>query len=99
MAMDSSAADSYVYAKASGMLASSYVGRRAAKLFSVRTLHELWDLVCEKEVPAVPEAVLPNCWKLKHVITLLNPIKNSFQITQILLRYWFLWCIFLITTT
>jgi hypothetical protein len=58
MAMDSSAADSYVYAKASGMLASSYVGRRALKLFSVRTLHELWALVCDSEVPAVPEAIL-----------------------------------------
>ena len=41
MAMDKSAADSYVYAKASGMLARSYVGERARQLFSFHTLSVL----------------------------------------------------------
>lgn len=58
MAMDKSAADAFVYAKASGMLARSFVGERAAKLFSVHSLAELWTLVFNTEVPAVPEVLL-----------------------------------------
>ena len=58
MAMDKSAADSYVYAKASGMLARSYVGERARQLFSFHTLQELWAFLFKKEVPVVPETLL-----------------------------------------
>lgn len=58
MAMDKSAADAFVYAKASGMLARSFVGERAQTLFSVRTLQELWSLLFAKEVPVVPETML-----------------------------------------
>ncbi|MGN0730268.1 V0D/AC39 family V-type ATPase subunit [Treponema sp.] len=58
MAMDKSAADSYVYAKASGMLARSYVGERARQLFSFRTLQELWAFLFKKEIPVVPETLL-----------------------------------------
>ncbi len=58
MAMDKSAADAYVYSKASGMLASSYVGRRALRLFNARSLQELWSLVFKSEMPVVPETVL-----------------------------------------
>ncbi len=65
MGMDTSSADSYVYAKASGMLASSYVGRRAVKLFSVRSLQELWTLVSDSEVPAVPETILAKMLELE----------------------------------
>lgn len=53
--MDRSSASSYVYAKASGMLARSYVGSRTEKLFSVHTLSELWALLFDEEVPSVPE--------------------------------------------
>ena len=58
MAMDTSAADSYVYAKASGMLAKSHVGERARILFSFNTLQELWSHLFKKEVPLVPETLL-----------------------------------------
>lgn len=59
MAMDKSASDSYVYAKASGMLASSFVGKRASSLFSVHSLRELWSLVFpEKDLPVLPESLL-----------------------------------------
>ncbi len=58
MAMDKSAADAYIYARASGILASSFVGPRARELFNVHSLQELWSLVLKSEVPAVPEALL-----------------------------------------
>lgn len=58
MAMDKSAADSYVYAKASGMLAKSYVGERARILFSFHSLQELWSFLFKKEIPVVPEMLL-----------------------------------------
>ncbi|WP_407397512.1 V-type ATPase subunit [Treponema sp.] len=56
--MDKSAADSYVYAKASGMLARSYVGDKARDLFSLHSLQELWSFLFKKDVPVVPEALL-----------------------------------------
>lgn len=58
MAMDKSAADAYVYSKASGMLANSFVGPRANRLFNVRTLQELWALIFANEVPVIPETML-----------------------------------------
>lgn len=56
--MDRSAAGAYVYAKASGMLAKSYIGERASKLFAVKSLRELYGLLFDDEVPAVPETIL-----------------------------------------
>ena len=56
--MDKSAASAYIYAKVCGMLSKSYVGDRAAKLFSVKSLNELWGLLFMEEVPAVPETLL-----------------------------------------
>ena len=56
--MDVSSASSYVYAKASGILARSYVGSRASSLFGVSKLTELWPLVFTEEAPAVPEILL-----------------------------------------
>lgn len=56
--MDTSSASSYVYAKASGILARSYTGSRASALFAVSKLAELWPLVFDEEVPAVPEILL-----------------------------------------
>ena len=58
MAMDRTAADAYTYARASGILAKSFVGPRAGTLFSVHTLQELWSLVIKTEVPAIPETLL-----------------------------------------
>lgn len=58
MAMDKSAADAYIYARASGILASSFVGTKARELFNQRSLQELWSLVIKTEVPAIPEALL-----------------------------------------
>lgn len=58
MSMDKSAADSYVYAKASGMLAKSYVGDRAREIFSFHSLQELWAFLFKEEVPVVPEFLL-----------------------------------------
>ncbi|MBP3366809.1 MAG: V-type ATPase subunit [Treponema sp.] len=58
MAMDKSAADAFVYAKASGMMARSYIGKRARQLFSFHTLQELWAFLFKKEVPVVPETLL-----------------------------------------
>ncbi|WP_041610393.1 V0D/AC39 family V-type ATPase subunit [Treponema brennaborense] len=56
--MDHSGAAAFIYAKASGMLAKSFIGTRAAKLFEVRSLPELWTLVFKTEVPMVPEVLL-----------------------------------------
>lgn len=56
--MERSGANSYVYAKASGILARSFVGHRASLLFAPRSLAELWSLVLKTEVPAVPETLL-----------------------------------------
>jgi hypothetical protein len=56
--MDRSGASAYVYAKASGMLARSFVGPRAARLFEVKTIPELWALLFKTEVPLVPENIL-----------------------------------------
>ena len=58
LSMDKGAADSYVYAKASGMIAKSFVGERASKLFDVQNLSQLWSLIFKKEAPAVPETML-----------------------------------------
>lgn len=58
MAMDKSAADAYVYAKASGMLSRSFTGPRAVQLFNVHSVKELWSLLFTKEVPVMPEKLL-----------------------------------------
>ena len=56
--MDNSSAAAYVYAKASGMLSKSFVGPRTDKLFTARSLSDLWTLLFRSEVPLVPEALL-----------------------------------------
>lgn len=56
--MDRSGEGAYVYAKASGMLAKSFIGERVSRLFEVRSLAELWSLLFKTEVPAVPEFYL-----------------------------------------
>ena len=56
--LDRSAASSFVYAKASGLLAKSFIGDNAAKLFSVKSLRELYTLLFDEAVPSVPEVML-----------------------------------------
>ena len=56
--LDRSAASSFVYAKASGLLSKSFVGDNANKLFSVQSLRELYTLLFDDEVPSVPEVLL-----------------------------------------
>ena len=56
--LDSSAASSFVYAKASALLAKSFTGERATRLFSVQSLRELYILLFDGEIPSVPEVLL-----------------------------------------
>lgn len=63
--MDKSGAAAFVYAKASGMLARSFIGERTAKLFEPKSLSELWTLVFDDEVPVVPEIMLARQLELK----------------------------------
>ncbi len=56
--METSGAAAYVYAKACGMYAHSFVGPRAAKLFTVKRLQDLWSLLYGGDVPLVPESML-----------------------------------------
>lgn len=56
--MDKSGASAYVYAKASGILARSFVGSRTIKLFEAKSLSDLWVMVFNTEVPMIPETML-----------------------------------------
>ncbi|MCR5613630.1 V-type ATPase subunit [Treponema sp.] len=56
--MDRTGASCYIYAKASGMLAKSYTGPNAKKLFNAKSLQELWSLLFDDEMPSVPQTVL-----------------------------------------
>lgn len=56
--MERSEAISYVYAKACGILAKSFVGKRAKKLFEVNNITELWRLVLNQDLPLLPESML-----------------------------------------
>ncbi|MFI3257987.1 MAG: V-type ATPase subunit, partial [Spirochaetales bacterium] len=56
--MDVSTASAYIYAKASGMLANSFVGSRTVKLFDARSVADLWLMLFKTEVPLVPENML-----------------------------------------
>ena len=56
--MDRVAADSYVYAKASGIYSRSFIGKRVSGLFQAKRVRDLWSLLFEDEVPLVPEGLL-----------------------------------------
>ena len=74
--LDKSAASSFVYAKASGLLAKSFIGEKAAKLFSVQSLRELYTLLFEEDVPAVPEVLLSKEIETKAEAIFLNQYKG-----------------------
>jgi vacuolar-type H+-ATPase subunit C/Vma6 len=50
--------NAYVYAKACGMLAKSFVGVRLGALFDADSLDVLWTRVTKKEKPLLPELLL-----------------------------------------
>ncbi len=77
--MDKASASSYVYAKASGMLARSFAGQRAASLFEVKKLSELWSLVFTDEVPVVPEEMLAEKIERKAELAFVNDFKNLLE--------------------
>lgn len=77
--MDKASASSYVYAKASGMLARSFAGPRAAALFEVKKLSELWTLVFGDDVPVVPEEMLAEKIERKAELTFVSDFTNLLE--------------------
>lgn len=93
--MDSAAASAYVYAKASGMLAKSFIGDTASKLFSVKSLKELYGLLFSNEAPSVPESILAKEIEaqaerqfISDYITLLKSYSNPKKVLITLLRFY-----------
>ncbi len=93
--MDKSAAEAFVYAKASGMLAKSFVGVNITKLFSVKSLSELYSLLFPDSVPSVPEVLLAKEIEKKaeetfvsQYIKLLSNYSNPDEILIQLLRFY-----------
>ena len=56
--MEYSEASAYVYAKTSGMLRKTFVGKRSERLFSAQSLSSLWDVIFASPAPSVPEVLL-----------------------------------------
>ena len=56
--MDKTGAGAYIFAKANGILGKSFTGKRAQKLFEVKSLGELWTLLFRTQPPMVPEVML-----------------------------------------
>ncbi len=73
--LDKSAASSFVYAKASALLSKSFIGENASRLFSVQSLRELYTLLFNDEVPAVPEVLLAKKIEEKAELTFINQYK------------------------
>ncbi|MBR1537741.1 MAG: V-type ATPase subunit [Treponema sp.] len=73
--LDKSAASSFVYAKASALLSKSFIGENASRLFSVQSLRELYMLLFNDEVPAVPEVLLAKEIEEKAELTFINQYK------------------------
>lgn len=73
--MDSGAA-SYVYAKASALLAKSFVGENSSRLFSVRSLRELYSLLFGNEIPSVPEILLAKEIEERAALLMLSQFKT-----------------------
>lgn len=62
--MDKHSANSYIYAKAAGILRKSFIGPRAHLLFEQKSLGDLWTLLFKSPVPDVPEVLLAE--KIEH---------------------------------
>lgn len=74
--LDRSAASSFVYAKASGLLSKAFVGANASRLFSVQSLRELYTLLFDDEVPSVPEVLLSKEIEVKAAENFISLYKN-----------------------
>lgn len=74
--LDSSAASSFVYAKASALLSKSFIGERAGKLFSVQSLRELYALLFDDDIPSVPEVLLSKEIESKAAENFISLYKN-----------------------
>ena len=77
--MDKASASSFVYAKASGMLARSFTGPRAASLFEVKKLSELWTLVFSDDVPVIPEEMLAEKIERKAELNFVSDFTNLLE--------------------
>ena len=58
--MEKSGAESYIYAKASGLLKKSWISERAVSLFNAESLSSLWDMIFSVPEPAVPQLLFAN---------------------------------------
>ncbi len=56
--MDKTGAGAFIFAKANGILGKSFTGSRAQKLFTAKSLGELWTLLFRSQPPMVPEVML-----------------------------------------
>lgn len=74
--LDSSAASSFVYAKASALLSKSFIGERASKLFSVQSLRELYTLLFDDDIPSIPEVLLSKEIETKAAENFISLYKN-----------------------
>jgi len=73
--LDKSASSSFAYATASALLSKSFIGENASRLFSVQSLRELYTLLFNDEVPAVPEVLLAKKIEEKAELTFINQYK------------------------
>lgn len=93
--MDRFAADSYVYAKACGIYARSFVGKRTWRLFEAKRLRDLWTILFDDEVPLVPEGLLALHLErraeeraVNEFITLLSSYDTPDQLSRVLLSFY-----------
>lgn len=56
--MDKVAAESYIFAKASGNIGKSFVGSRAYLLFEQKSISDLWVLLFKSQPPLLPDSLL-----------------------------------------
>ena len=80
--LDKSAASSFVYAKASGLLSKSFTGGNVGRLFAVRSLRELYTLLFDADVPGIPEVLLAKEIESKakeNFITLYRGLLSEFE--------------------
>jgi len=56
--MDNSAANAFIYAKASGIIGKSFTGQNTSRLFSAKNLGDLWTIIFNSPVPSLPEKLL-----------------------------------------
>ncbi len=76
MLMDRSAASSFVYAKASGILSRAYIGARTKLLFEAKNLSQLWAAIFTDDVPLIPENLLADEIEKKSVQSFVDIFKK-----------------------